>query len=220
MSFELLSSTEEEILETFLQKPEAEGFQRFKNRYATEKNFGRPYPSTQICQYLDKLVAENYISKYRKAGGEMLTISLLPRGRNYFEMKERQAKSQEFSTNIIQTNNHYGNGPFVASIGDNNVNATISFDKAEKIRNVIGDMRNALAGCQLDEKTKGDISDELDNIQKEVEAPATNGSKLSRALQRLADAIRNTAAATGLLVHLNTLTPLVNEVVSNLVQRC
>ena len=101
MGFELLSSTKEEILEILVQTPEANGFQRFMERYATEKNFGRPYPSIQICQLLDELVAENYISPFRAPGGLMLKFSLLPRGQNYFEMKKHSSSSNIYSGSVF-----------------------------------------------------------------------------------------------------------------------
>jgi len=135
---------------------------------------------------------------------------------HYNEMVSDLESSQK-GNSLTQNFTNYGVMSNAASVGDGNtISASVSVNDVDEMLKVIAQMRVELGNSVIDDDNKGDIGDDLNSIQKELESQTPDWALVGRAKKRLGkllDIVKNVIPITTLMVHYNTLAPLIDSAI-------
>jgi len=123
---------------------------------------------------------------------------------------EDKTKTVNDNSVNLRVNGDVTNSALAASRGQISQSLNIC-DNSNEIAKILCEMRTLVEGLCNDEII-GDVTDAIDQIEIELGKKEANEAKLTRAMKRIEEAllpIKNVTTASTLLVHANTLAPLI-----------
>jgi len=181
----------------------------YDNYYVVDENAlkGGYFPR-EIEDVLRSLKDKKFISFSSTLGNMISGFQVLNNCRSYPEMEDNYNKANQSGNDY--SNNH-GN-IIVAGCDVTNANQSVAINtSASNIFRVINDLRAELDSTQVCADVKGDVNDELDNIEREFKAATPDSDRLKRFMRKLVDKIKDVTALSTLMVHYKTLEPLIIE---------
>jgi len=166
-----------------------------------------------IYAYLDGLKRDGFIDMTRNVSGGIIacTFRVLPKCKDYFEIKEKHMKNQKPSI-VVDARGNQGN---INVAGGDTINVSQAINTGADMQTMIehiSAIKRIITESGIDDDTKEDISDNLDSMQRELEAQSPNWSLIGRTKRRLRgllDTIKDVTTVTTLMVHYNALEPLI-----------
>lgn len=192
-----LHGKEKEIVEIIHDKPNEEALRLLSGKYTLG----------DIETELFELRTECYIDFHVDTDGILSGLKILQRCKNYFEM-ERYFMQRNGSIYIDIS----GDSNVIAAGNTGDVSQNVNYTQTQnEALSLIGEMKK-LAESIEDSETRGDVIGCLDDIEEQIKSPAPNKAKFDRFIKFIEmtlEPIKHITPATTLLVHLNTLVPLV-----------
>jgi|GEM_PF-3346705 len=147
-------------------------------------------------------------------------VKLSYSGLHYFELeKEYETDKKPF---ISQTTNfgditNYGN--FIGKGGDN-LNQSINYNKEnEEILKLINQMKETLKSLDVEKEITNSIVDDLNSIEEQIISDNPKKLRINKAIESLKQiipTIKDMTTVTALMIHLNTLAPVISNLLAQL----
>ena len=192
----------------------AEGYD-YNNSTLSESQRDNYFVITFIGDEVNSLVEEGFLDITKNTFNGILQLTITQKCRDYFEMEKEYERTMEAkSVTLIAP---YNSGNIAMSGRDiNEIAQTINTSSnQDKILELLEKIKQSLA--QLDNvELKESIKDDLDISIEQMKADIPNVSRLKRAWERLKDNLKGITTITTLPIHLNTLVPLMAELLRNI----
>lgn len=162
---------------------------------------------------IESLIAKGYYENIIDVDGGFYLI-LTPDYRNYAEM-EADCETQQKPSIIVNAQDNIGN--FIIASGNvSEVTQTVNNGiNVEDILNLICEMKTVLADISsIDAEDRDKIEDDLDIVREQITSQSPNKTRIKKAVDRLCEIIKTTAALASLVVHSNNLSRLVSDFIS------
>jgi len=210
-----LYGKEREVVLGICDKSEREALDFIYESYyvVDESHIRGGYFPQEIDNVFRSLKDKKFIDTYPTMGNKFFGFQILNNCRAYRDMEIDHDRMHQQRNNI---SNNKGN---IVIAGRDVSNAYQGINDAaifNDIMQVICNMRLELDKLQVDEEVKGDVCDELDNIERELGSETPSITRISRFMRKLFDRIKDVTTMSTLLVHYQNLEPLLANALTNL----
>ena len=159
---------------------------------------------TFIRDEVNALIEDKFIEVDVNSFNGIWGLTITQKCRDYFEMEKEYERTMAAKQISVDARGNSGNLIIVEGNAHNFTQTVNNGDTQGEILQILNEMKTLLADLD-DEEVKGDVGDDLDQIEAEVNASTRNKSKIMRPLQRIKEkleSIKNSAAVAATVAKL------------------